>query len=86
LKVPDDLSVVGFDDIVFSEYTQPSLTTVAVPRTDIGKVAFQALWAMMNDPDQAGREFRVETHLVVRQSTLPVAGLAPQPEPQSVSH
>lgn len=71
LKVPEDLSVVGFDDIVFSEYTQPALTTVAVPRTEIGKVAFQALWTMMNDPDQAGREYHVETHLVVRQSTLP---------------
>jgi DNA-binding LacI/PurR family transcriptional regulator len=74
LKVPDDLSVVGFDDIVFSEYTQPALTTVAVPRTEIGKVAFQALWAMMNHPEQEGREYRVDTHLVVRQSTLPVAG------------
>ncbi len=74
LKVPDDLSVVGFDDIVFSEYTQPALTTVAVPRTEIGKVAFQALWEMMHHPDQEGREYRVETHLVVRQSTLPVAG------------
>lgn len=71
LRVPEDLSVVGFDDIVFSEYTQPALTTVAVPRTEIGKVAFEALWAMMKDPHQAGREFRVETHLVVRQSTLP---------------
>jgi LacI family transcriptional regulator len=73
LKVPEDLSVVGFDDIMFAEYTQPALTTVAVPRGEIGKAAFQALWAMMNDPEQAGRELRVETHLVVRQSTLPVA-------------
>jgi LacI family transcriptional regulator len=73
IRVPEDLSVVGFDDIMFSEYTQPALTTVAVPRGEIGKAAFQALWAMMNDPEQAGRELRVETHLVVRQSTLPVA-------------
>jgi LacI family transcriptional regulator len=68
LRVPDDLSVVGFDDIVFAEYTQPALTTVSVPRTEIGKVAFQALWAMMSDPNQAGREFRVGTNLVIRQS------------------
>ncbi|HKD07607.1 MAG TPA: LacI family DNA-binding transcriptional regulator [Bryobacteraceae bacterium] len=73
INVPEDLSVVGFDDIMFSEYTQPALTTVAVPRGEIGNAAFQALWAMMNDPEQAGRELRVETHLVVRQSTLPVA-------------
>jgi LacI family transcriptional regulator len=70
LRVPDDLSVVGFDDIVFAEYTQPALTSVSVPRTEIGKVAFQALWAMMSDPNQAGREFRVATNLVIRQSAM----------------
>jgi LacI family transcriptional regulator len=68
LKVPADLSVVGFDDISISEYTQPSLTTVAVPRHELGTVAFQALWAMMADPELAGREYRVGTRLVVRQS------------------
>ncbi|MGH9584930.1 MAG: LacI family DNA-binding transcriptional regulator [Bryobacteraceae bacterium] len=67
-RVPEDLSVVGFDDILFAEYTQPALTTVAVPRPEIGKVAFEALWAMISDPDLAGREFRVEPRLVIRQS------------------
>jgi len=71
IRVPDDLSVVGFDDILFAEYTQPALTTVSVPRTEIGKVAFQALWTMMSDSNQAGREFRVATSLVMRQSATP---------------
>ena len=69
LRLPGDLSMVGFDDILFAEYTQPALTTVAVPRNEIGKVAFQALWEMINDPGHAGREFRVGTKLVVRQTT-----------------
>lgn len=69
LRVPEHLSVVGFDDIVFSEYTQPALTTVAVPRKEIGRLAFQALWEMINDPAHTGREYRVETHLVRRHST-----------------
>jgi len=73
LKVPSDLSVVGFDDISISEYAQPSLTTVAVPRHEIGTVAFRALWAMMSDPDLAGREYRVGTRLIVRQSAAGVA-------------
>jgi DNA-binding LacI/PurR family transcriptional regulator len=73
-RVPEDLSVVGFDDILFSEYTQPALTTVAIPRTEVGEVAFQALWEMINDPEHAGRRFRVGTKLVVRQSTQPLAG------------
>ncbi len=70
LVVPADLSVVGFDDILFAEFTQPALTTVAVPRTEIGKVAAEALWTMMADPDLAGRQFRLGTRLVIRQSTV----------------
>ena len=71
LRVPEELSIVGFDDIVFSEYTQPALTTVAVPRAQIGTVAFEALWTMLADPDLMGREFRLATRLVVRQSAAP---------------
>lgn len=74
LRVPEHLSVVGFDDILFAEYTQPALTTVAVGRTEIGKAAFKALWTMMADAELAGREFRVATHLVKRQSAGPPAG------------
>ncbi|MGA3019469.1 MAG: LacI family DNA-binding transcriptional regulator [Bryobacteraceae bacterium] len=70
LRIPDDLSVVGFDDILIAEFTQPALTTVAVPRTEIGKVAFQALWTMLSDPGAEGREFRLGTHLVIRQSAV----------------
>jgi len=69
LHVPRDLSVVGFDDILFAEYTQPALTTVAVPRSEIGKTAFEAIWTMLSDPELKGREHRLGTRLVVRQST-----------------
>lgn len=69
LRVPEDLSVVGFDDILFAEFTQPALSTVSVPRVEIGRVAFQALWTMMADPSHAGREYRVGTKLIARQTT-----------------
>jgi len=69
LQVPQDLSVVGFDDILFAEYTQPALTTVAVPRSEIGTTAFEALWTMLSDPELKGREYRLGTRLVIRQST-----------------
>jgi DNA-binding LacI/PurR family transcriptional regulator len=69
LRVPCDLSVVGFDDILFAEFTQPALTTVSVPRVEIGSVAFQALWTMMADPSGSGREYRVGTKLIGRQTT-----------------
>jgi DNA-binding LacI/PurR family transcriptional regulator len=70
IRVPEDLSVVGFDDIVFAEYTQPALSTVTVPRTEIGTMAFQALWSTISDPEHAGQEFRLGTQLTLRQSTM----------------
>ena len=69
LRVPEDLSVVGFDDILIAEYTQPPLTTVLVPRVEIGKVAFQALSAMLSDPTAGGKEYRLGTRLVTRESS-----------------
>ena len=69
LNVPGDLSIVGFDDITFAEYAQPALTTVRIPRSTIGRLAFQALMEMLSGPDHAGREHGVETSLVVREST-----------------
>ena len=75
LRVPEDLSVVGFDDILFASYTQPALTTIAVPRAEIGKTAFEALWTMLSDPELEGREYRLGTQLITRQSTAPPRAL-----------
>jgi DNA-binding LacI/PurR family transcriptional regulator len=71
LNVPGDLAIVGFDDIAFAEFAHPSLTTVNIPRSLIGKLAFQALSELLAEPDRPGREYRVETRLVVRESTAP---------------
>ncbi|MGH9662889.1 MAG: LacI family DNA-binding transcriptional regulator, partial [Bryobacteraceae bacterium] len=69
LAVPESLSVVGFDDIVFAQYTQPALTTVAVPRKEIGRLAFETIAHMHKDPSRPGVEHIAKTRLVVRQST-----------------
>ena len=42
-KIPDDISVIGIDDIEISEYLKPSLTTIHVPKMDLGKVAVKIL-------------------------------------------
>jgi DNA-binding LacI/PurR family transcriptional regulator len=68
LNVPEQLSVVGFDDIFLAEYTQPALTTVSVPRSEIGRIAFEALWAMISKPSEGGFESRINTRLIRRQS------------------
>ena len=69
LHVPMDLSIVGFDDITFAQFTQPPLTTVAVPRAEIGNLAFESLWTLINDPSRSGRTYHVSPSLVVRQTT-----------------
>jgi DNA-binding LacI/PurR family transcriptional regulator len=70
LRVPEDISVVGFDDIHISRYIQPALTTVKLSREEIARVAFKALFAMKQDGG-SGAEYAVEPTLVVRKSTGP---------------
>ena len=71
LRVPDDLSVVGLDDIDFAEFTLPPLTTIRLSRIDLARAAFEALRQQAEDPDnpRMQREFLVSTSLVVRGST-----------------
>jgi LacI family transcriptional regulator len=71
IPVPAALSVIGFDDITFAQFTQPALTTVAVPRAEIGRLAFQSLWHLINDSNQGGHDYEVKTSLVIRQTTAP---------------
>jgi LacI family transcriptional regulator len=71
IPVPAALSVIGFDDITFAQFTQPALTTVAVPRAEIGRLAFQSLWKLINDSDHGGCDYEVKTSLVIRQTTAP---------------
>ncbi len=68
VNVPGELSVVGFDDIAFAEHTQPPLTTVALPREQIGRIAFDSLWQMIKT-GEPGMEYAIETQLIVRRST-----------------
>ena len=72
-RVPEDLSVVGLDDIDFAEFTLPPLTTIRLSRADLARAAFDALCAQSEDPanPHIKREFLVSTSLVVRGSTAP---------------
>jgi LacI family transcriptional regulator, galactose operon repressor len=71
LRVPQDLSVVGLDDIDFAEFTLPPLTSIRLSRTDLARAAFEALRAQAENPTnpKMPREFLVSTSLVVRGST-----------------
>lgn len=73
LKVPRDISVIGFDDIAMSAWTQPPLTTVRLSRAEIARLALRALHGIQNAATARGEEYRIEPTLVERASTGPAA-------------
>jgi len=69
LRVPNDISVVGFDDIQGAAYNTPSLTTVRQPLTRMGMIAAQTLLERIETSQQEPKEIAVEPELVIREST-----------------
>ena len=77
IKIPDDMSVIGLDDIWLSTQTDPPLTTVALPRYEIGQTAMQLLFELLKNPREKEAEplfAHVETGLTIRESTGPAKG------------
>jgi DNA-binding LacI/PurR family transcriptional regulator len=71
LSVPEDFSIVGFDDIELSDIIYPPLTTLHLPRHDLARKFVSALEVFEPDPHAQGKQYKVETSLVVRNSTGP---------------
>ncbi len=69
VRVPQDISVTGFDNIKLSEFCYPALTTVHIPRDRIGHTLFTSLAPDSNGANTLGKEFVIEPELVVRDST-----------------
>ncbi|MCS7043266.1 MAG: LacI family transcriptional regulator [Bryobacteraceae bacterium] len=69
LRIPEDVSVTGFDNIRLAEYCEPPLTTVHIPRDEIGRLAFAALVPDRDLPNVAGQEIVLEPEVVLRAST-----------------
>ena len=72
LRVPGDVSVVGFDDIPAASFHYPSLTTVRQPLRRMGEIAVEILVARIEDGCDCQREVAVQPEIVVRESTGPV--------------
>lgn len=72
LSVPDDVSVVGFDDIVESAYFTPPLTTVRHNFIQLGSVGFKSLLQLMDDPDNVVEQEVIAPRLVIRESTASI--------------
>ncbi|MEM8995858.1 MAG: substrate-binding domain-containing protein, partial [Acidobacteriota bacterium] len=75
LRVPQDLSVVGFDDVDNAEWTTPRLTTVRQPLEDMGELAARLLLAAVDPhhPAAADGQRQLDADLVVRGSTAEAA-------------
>ena len=69
VRVPQDVSVVGFDDIQGAAYNTPSLTTVRQPLTRMGNIAAQTLLQRIEGGEEYPSEIAIEQELVVREST-----------------
>ncbi|MGH9509396.1 MAG: LacI family DNA-binding transcriptional regulator [Terriglobales bacterium] len=73
-RVPEDVSIVGFDDIQSASYQTPGLTTVRQPLRQMGEIAAETLLRRVANPRaRYPHEIAVEPELVVRGSTAPVA-------------
>lgn len=73
LRVPDDMSLVGFDDTTLAAYTRPALTSVAIPTYEIGSTAMTSLLTWRDD-DTRPPDAHIDSHLVVRDSSGPPPG------------
>lgn len=68
LRVPDNLSVIGFDDIQMARVTIPPLTSIQMSRLELARAAVTALRAHV-EGGVPNREYKIDTHLIVREST-----------------
>jgi len=69
LKVPNDVSVIGFDDIPLASLVTPSLTTIAQPLYEMGVEAMNLLMRLMEKKGASRRKILLDTQLVIRDST-----------------
>jgi LacI family transcriptional regulator len=76
ISVPDQISVIGCDDIPMSAMTHPALTTIAIPKEQSGRAAVSLLLSLLeNDEATTSRQRELPTQLIVRGTT----GVAPRP-------
>ncbi len=80
VKIPSQLSLVGYDDIRLAQFVLPPLSSVRMSQTELGRLAFQALFAEVQrvEPAQTRTEYVIQTSLVLRASTALAPGFGPR--------
>ncbi len=74
LRCPEDVSIVGFNDMPLVDHLRPPLTTVRVPQREIGNVAAELLLERLSEGSETAREILLEPALVIRGSTAAPPG------------
>ncbi len=69
IKIPDEVAVVGFDDITSSSFCTPTLSTVRVPKFDVGKEAFKLLSEIIESPNVTPQTRTISVEYIKRQSS-----------------
>jgi LacI family transcriptional regulator len=69
LEAPQDISIIGFDDIVWGTATHPRLTTVRVDKKLMGRLAMERVMAVLEEPAHTVTSITIATELVLREST-----------------
>ncbi|RKP51691.1 LacI family transcriptional regulator [Cohnella endophytica] len=69
VRIPDDVSIVGFDDQILASQFRPTLTTVRQPADKIANAAVELMLGLINDPAKRSVTIQMEPELVVREST-----------------
>lgn len=75
VSIPDDVAIVGFDDVPFARFIDPPLTTIYVPAQQMGELACDTLISHIANPDLSSQHLVLPTELVVRSSCGAKAGL-----------
>src|SRR5947209_5950456 len=70
-RVPQDISVTGFDKTLLAEYSNPSITTVDIHRDTLGQIAADALHELSRSADPQGREYQITAELIPGDSSGP---------------
>ncbi len=70
INVPDDISLVGFDDLSIASYISPLLTTVGQPKQQMGRMAMETMLKLISGVDTKAN-IKVEGELIIRESTAP---------------
>jgi len=70
-RIPQDISVTGFDDTRLAEYSNPSITTVDVHRDMLGQVAADALHELSTSDNPHGKDYQISAELIVGDSSGP---------------